>query len=82
MKAAYIRSITKAYYNLVDEDNYNVYEAEDIAQYLGLDISIVNEVTSILYEAGYLQECMTLEDDGSATFCLNDKGIDLVEEGN
>lgn len=81
MKKEYIKSITKAYYNLVDEDNYNVYEAEDIAEYLGLDIKIINEVTQLLYEAGYLQECMTLEDDGSATYALNDKGIDLVELG-
>lgn len=76
-----IRSIMKALYNMSDEDNYNVYPSEDIADYLGLSKEIVDDIISTLWNAGLLLECMTEEDDGVATFVLNDKAIDLVEMG-
>ena len=76
-----IRSVMKAIYNLADEDNYSVYEAQDIADYLGLDRSIIDEAIGILWDAGCLNHCMTEEDDGSTTYCLTDKAIDMVEQG-
>lgn len=76
-----IRSVMKAIYNLCDEDNYNVYEACDIAEYLGLQPSIVDETIILLENAGCISECMNLHDDGVQTYCLTDKAIDMVEMG-
>lgn len=80
-KTQVIRSVMKAVYNMSDEDNYSVYDAEDIASYLGLNQTIVNDAIETLWNAGCLQECMTLEDDGATTYALTDKAIDLVEMG-
>jgi len=76
-----IRSVMKAIYNLSDEDNYNVYDSTDIADYLGLEKSVVDETIATLFEAGFLGECMNLHDDGVETYYLKDSGIDLVERG-
>lgn len=80
-KEQLIRSVMKALYNLADEDNYNVYPSEDIAEYLGLEKEVVDEIIATLWNAGLLWECMTEEDDGVTTYVLNDKAIDLVEMG-
>ncbi len=80
-KAQLIRSVMKAIYNLSDEDNYSVYDAIDVAEYLGLDQQTLDGTLEVLWEAGCLQECMTLEDDGATTYVLTDKAIDLVEMG-
>jgi len=74
-----IKSVMKAIYNLSDEDNYNVYDAYDISDYLGLEKTVVDETISTLYDAGFLGECMNLHDDGVETFYLTDKAIDIVE---
>ena len=71
----------KAIYNLSDEDNYNLYDAEDIAEYIGLRIEIVEETIATLLDARCLSECMNLHDDGIQTYCLTDKAIDMVEMG-
>lgn len=76
-----IRSVMKATYNLCDEDNYNVYNAEDTAEYLGLPLDTVEATLALLHEAGMISECMSLHDDGVQTYCLTDKAIDLVETG-
>lgn len=76
-----IRSVMKAIYNLADEENYSVYEAEDIALYLGLGQKTVDETIEILWDAGCINECMTKDDDGTTTYCLTDKAIDMVELG-
>ena len=76
-----IKSVMKAIYNLSDEDNYNVYDAEDIAEYIGLSKEIVDKAIATLNEAGFLGECMNLHDDGIETFYLTDRAIDLVEVG-
>ena len=76
-----IRSIMKATYNLCDEDNYNVYDAYDTAEYLGLEQEVVETVFELLIDAGCISECMTLHDDGVQTYCLTDKAIDMVELG-
>lgn len=78
-KTQVIRSVMKAIYNLSDEENYSVYDAEDVARYLGLRQKIVDETIAVLWDAGCLSECMTREDDGATTYCLTDKAIDLVE---
>ncbi|DAB30732.1 MAG TPA: hypothetical protein CFH84_02460 [Sulfurimonas sp. UBA12504] len=76
-----IKSVMKAIYNLSDEDNYNLYDAEDIAEYIGLRIEIVEETIATLLDARCLSECMNLHDDGIQTYCLTDKAIDMVEMG-
>ena len=76
-----IKSVMKAIYNLSDEDNYNVYGSDDIADYLGLDIKVVEETITTLFDAGCLGECMNLHDDGVDTYYLTDKAIDMVEVG-
>jgi len=80
-KSQVIRSVMKAIYNLSDEENYSVYDAEDIAMYLGLRRRIVDDAITVLWNAGFLNECMTEADDGATTYCLTDQGIDLVEMG-
>jgi DNA-binding MarR family transcriptional regulator len=80
-KTQIIRSVMKAIYNLSDEENYSVYDAEDVAAYLGLRRSLVDDAIRVLWDAGFLSECMTEEDDGATTYCLTDQGIDLVEMG-
>ncbi len=76
-----IKSVMKAIYNLSDEDNYNLYDTEDIAEYLGLKIETVEETLELLVEGRFVSECLNLHDDGSQTYCLTDKAIDLVEVG-
>jgi predicted transcriptional regulator len=76
-----IKSVMKAIYNLCDEDNYNVYDAEDIAEYLGLQQKVVDATIELLDDAGCISECMNLHDDGIQTYCLTDKAIDMVEIG-
>jgi hypothetical protein len=80
-KTQVIRSVMKAVYNLSDEENYSVYDTEDIAAYLGLRKKLVDDAISVLWDAGCLAECMTLDDDGATTYCLTDKAIDLAEMG-
>lgn len=76
-----LKKVMKAIYNLSDEDNYNVYDAEDISEYLGLEKLYVDRAIDTLYMAGCLSECMRAEDDGIETFVLTDKAIDMVELG-
>lgn len=76
-----LRRVMKAIYNLSDEDNYNVYDADDISEYLGLERVQVDNAIGTLYIAGCLSECMRAEDDGIETFALTDKAIDMVELG-
>lgn len=76
-----IKSVMKAIYNLSDEDNYNLYDSEDIAEYLGLKLEVVEKIIETLMDAGCLSECMNYDDDGIQTYCLTDKAIDMVEMG-
>ncbi len=76
-----LKSVMKAIYNLSDEDNYNLYDSEDIAEYLGLKLDVVESMIEILLDAKCLSECMNLHDDGIQTYCLTDKAIDMVEIG-
>lgn len=76
-----LKRVMKAIYNLSDEENYNVYDADDISEYLGLERVQVDNAIGTLYIAGCLSECMRAEDDGIETFSLTDKAIDMVELG-
>lgn len=76
-----LKKVMKAIYNLSDEDNYNLYDADDISEYLGLEKIYVDNAIGTLYMAGCLDECMREEDDGIETFTLTDKAIDMVELG-
>ena len=76
-----LKSVMKAIYNLSDEDNYNLYDSDDIAEYLGLKLEIVENMIEVLLDAKCLSECMNLHDDGIQTYCLTDKAIDMVEVG-
>lgn len=76
-----IKSVMKGIYNLSDEDNYNLYDAEELADYLGLSQKVVDETIQLLIEARCVSECMNLHDDGIQTYCLTDKAIDMVELG-
>lgn len=76
-----LKRVMKAIYNLSDEENYNVYDADDISEYLGLEKIKVDTAIETLYIAGCLSECMRQEDDGIETFVLTDKAIDMVEFG-
>ncbi len=76
-----IKSVMKAIYNLSDEENYNLYDSHDIAEYLGLELEVVEQIIETLIEGRFVSECMSLDDDGSQTYCLTDKAIDLVEVG-
>ncbi len=76
-----IRSVMQAIYNLSDEDNYNVCDASDIAEYLKMDKTVVDETIQTLLDAGCLAECMNFHDDGIETYSLSDKAIDMVEAG-
>lgn len=78
---AIIKSVMKGIYNLCDEDNYNVYDAYDLAEYLGLELSVIDATIETLSDAGCISECMNLHDDGIQTYCLTDKAIDMVEMG-
>jgi DNA-binding MarR family transcriptional regulator len=78
---AVIKSVMKAIYNLCDEDNYNIYDAKDIAEYLGLDKRVIDETIDVLMDARCIAECMNIDDDGVQTYHLTDKAIDMVEMG-
>jgi hypothetical protein len=70
--------VMKTIFNLSDEWEYNIYEADDIAEYAQLDKTEVKIIMSELYDEGYLGECMSIGDDGYETFYLNKRGRALI----
>jgi DNA-binding MarR family transcriptional regulator len=70
--------ILQTVYSLSDDIDYNLYEAEDIAEYSKLDQSIVDEQLKSLFTDGYLGECMSMDDDGMETFHLTHKGMQAL----
>jgi len=64
MATSIIKSVMKAIYNLSDEDNYNLYDSDDIAEYLGLELEVVERTLATLEEGRFISECMNLHDDG------------------
>lgn len=79
MEAELIQKVMRAIYTLSDEENYNIYDAKDIAEYLDLEESSVQKTIALLYDAECLGECMSFEDDGIETYYLTDKAIAMVE---
>lgn len=70
--------VMKTIFNLSDETEYNIYEANDIAEYARMDEDEVHAIIKELYDDGYLGECMSIGDDGYETFYLNKKGRTLI----
>lgn len=70
--------VMKTIFNLSDETEYNIYEANDIAEYARMDADEVRTIIKELYDDGYLGECMSIGDDGFETFYLNKKGRTLI----
>lgn len=70
--------VMKAIFSLSDETEYNIYESDDIAEYVRMDAEKVGRIIRDLYDEGYLGECMSIEDDGYETFYLNKKGRMLI----
>jgi predicted ArsR family transcriptional regulator len=60
---------------LSDEMEYNIYESQDIAEYIKEPEESVEQTIKTLYDNGYLNECMTVDDDGFETFCLSFKAV-------
>lgn len=70
--------VMKTIFTLSDELEYNIYEADDIAEYTGLESQKVHTLIRELYDEGCLGECMSIGDDGYETFFLNKKGRTLI----
>lgn len=70
--------VMKTIFALSDEIEYNIYEADDIAEYARMDPDEVHTIIRTLYDAGYLGECMSIGDDGYETFYLNRRGRQLI----
>lgn len=64
---------------LSDEIEYNIYEALDIAEYIKEPLENIEETLKSLFENGYLNECMTIDDDGFETFCLSNKAMNEMQ---
>jgi len=70
--------VMKTIFNLSDEIEYNIYEADDIAEYARMESDEVRAIISELYDEGYLGECMSIGDDGFETFYLNRRGREVI----
>lgn len=70
--------IMRSIFSLSDEIEYNIYEADDIAEYAQMDADTVHRIIRELYDEGFLGECMSIGDDGYETFYLNKKGRILI----
>ncbi|MEW5832885.1 MAG: hypothetical protein AB1763_08610 [Campylobacterota bacterium] len=66
--------VMKSIFSLSDEIEYNIYEADDIAEYARMEADTVRRIIRELYDEGFLGECMSIGDDGYETFYLNKKG--------
>lgn len=77
-----VQRIMKALYNLSDEENYNVYDSEDIAEFIKMPLDEVEAILQLLHDNGLISECMTYHDDGVQTYALTNRAIDMVELQN
>jgi len=73
--------VLQTVYSLSDDIDYNLYEAEDIAEYAKMEQSVVDQHLVSLYSDGYLGECMNFDDDGMETFHLTYKGMEALNSG-
>jgi DNA-binding MarR family transcriptional regulator len=72
------RRVMQSIFALSDEIEYNIYDAQDIAEYARMEADTVSGMIRDLYDEGYLGECMSIGDDGYETFYLNKKGRILI----
>lgn len=70
--------VMKTIFALSDEWEYNIYEAEDIAEYAQMEGNEVKTIIGELYDEGYLGECMSIGDDGYETYYLNKRGREAI----
>lgn len=63
-------------YEINEDLDYSNYECDEIAEYLKLETENVVAACRKLLGEGYLQECMTYEDDGADTYILSNKALD------
>ena len=63
-------------YEINEDLDYSNYECDEIAEYLKLETESVVAACRKLLREGYLQECMTYEDDGADTYILSNKALD------
>ncbi len=70
--------VMRSIFAVSDETEYNLYESADIAEYARMDPDEVESIIRMLYDEGYLGECMNIGDDGYETFYLNTKGRRLI----
>ncbi len=70
--------VMKSIFALSDEWEYNIYEAQDVAEYARMDPAVVQSIMGELYDEGYLGECMSIGDDGYETFYLNARGRRII----
>jgi len=79
MLTPFQNKVLKGIHALSDEIEYNIYESADIAEYIRENLRDVNTELKNLYENGYLNECMTIDDDGFETFCLSHKAMQEMQ---
>ena len=63
-------------YEINEDLDYSNYECDEIAEYLHLETETVEKSCKKLLFEGYLQECLTYDDDGADTYILSNKALD------
>lgn len=63
-------------YEINEDLDYSNYECDEIAEYLHMETESVAATCKKLLGEGYLQECMTYDDDGADTYILSNKALD------
>jgi len=69
------KRILMTLYEINEDLDYSNYECDEIAEYLRLETDMVVASCRKLLGEGYLNECMTYEDDGADTYILSDKAL-------
>jgi len=69
------KTILMTIYEINEDLDYSNYESDEIAEYLKLETETVAQTCKKLLGEGYLEECMTYEDDGADTYILSEKAL-------
>ena len=69
------KRILMTLYEMNEDLDYSNYETDEIAEFLGMEHEEVMALCGKLLQQGYLNECMTYEDDGMDTYILSDKAL-------
>jgi hypothetical protein len=70
------KTLLMTLYEINEDLDYSNYECDEIAEYLKLETETVETACRKLLGEGYLQECMTYDDDGADTYILSNKALD------